>query len=513
MSLLFRALSKAARDKEKGKPAPKLLATAADKEEKKHRVGAALRRGTLAALMVVTAAVAGGVFLWPEIETKIAPLMASIRASPPPPRPAPGPAPEARPAAPQVAQAELRRQQEEQRLAEEKRLAEEEVKRQAEAARLAAERRRAIEAEVAARRAREELALIAKAEEQARTEQEALRLAQELATQQAVEAEEKAREAEKAAKAAMEELRRQIAAQNKIIVRLSKAGPTTADAPAPVSAQPGAAESAQTLESVVDEVASTVSGLIAPEETPPAPADGPVNVDALVAGHEAARTPKAGREPIRIERSQGRPSSDVSRMVTVVNESDDVRDRHAAARRALGAGQTEGALKIYEDLLGRYPNNRLTLLGKANALHRLGRVGDAIRVYEQTLSRYPDEMAALTNLLGLIGRQSPQNALGRLRRLYRVNPGFGPVAAQMALIHAQLGDHGNALRYMKEALALAPRNPVYQVNVAIMSDRAGDKREAVRAYERTLELIAADTTALPISPPAIRDRLRYLRAN
>ncbi|MCH7932138.1 MAG: tetratricopeptide repeat protein, partial [Proteobacteria bacterium] len=259
--------------------------------------------------------------------------------------------------------------------------------------------------------------------------------------------------------------------------------------PAPASAQPGAAESAQTLESVVDEAASTVSG------------------------HEAARTPKAGREPIRIERSQGRPSSDVSRMVTVVNESDYIRDRYAAARRALGAGQTEGALKIYEDLLGRYPNNRLALLGKANALHRLGRVGDAIRVYEETLSRYPDEMAALTNLLGLIGRQSPQNALGRLRRLYRVNPGFGPVAAQMALIHAQLGDHGNALRYMKEALALEPRNPVYQVNVAIMSDRAGDKREAVRAYERTLELIAADTTALPISPPAIRDRLRYLRAN
>ena len=46
-----------------------------------------------------------------------------------------------------------------------------------------------------------------------------------------------------------------------------------------------------------------------------------------------------------------------------------------------------------------------------------------------------------------------------------------------------------------------------------MSDRAGDKRDAVRAYERALELIADDTTALPIPPRAIRDRLRYLRSN
>ncbi len=80
MSLLYRALSQAAKEKETGEsePAPKLVATTAERKEaderkKKERgTGAALRRGTFAALLVVTAAVAGGLFLWLDIEDLIA---------------------------------------------------------------------------------------------------------------------------------------------------------------------------------------------------------------------------------------------------------------------------------------------------------------------------------------------------------------------------------------------------------------------------------------------------------
>ncbi len=679
MSLLYRALSQAAKEKETGEsePAPKLVATTAERKEaderkeKERGTGAPLRRGTIAALMVVTAAVASGVILWPEIETQIAPLMDLIRASPPPPRPAPSPAPEARPAAPtepapapspaaqpapapeaaveapepaaaiggettqapepappQVAQAEPEPAADAPVPAAgepveataptgavaaptpepEPRQSPAPAPEEASAAPTAAAPGQPVTAAGEAVEAASEAAVETPPTATVDETVAALR------PEAAVAPPSRGRpggywahlasvRTERSGLDEWDRLRRRhtnllgafggavladvdlggdkgvwlhvlagplsdLAALDALCDKLHARGAYCAQAglaletlaeapspapaapaaeeasPAPASAQPGAAEPARTLESVVDEAASAVSGLIAPEQTPTAstlaaaqaepttgdappppalkplapeaeraPADGPVNVDALVAAQEEARTPEAGREPILIERSQRRPSSEVSRMVTVVNESDYVRDRHAAARRTLGAGQTEGALTIYEDLLGRYPNDRLALLGKANALHRLGRIGDAIRVYEETLSRYPDEMAALTNLLGLIGRQSPQNALGRLRRLYRVNPGFGPVAAQLALIHAQLGDDGNALRYMKEAVALEPRNVVYQVNVAIMADRAGDKREAVRAYERTLELIAGDTTALPISPRAIRDRLRYLRAN
>ncbi len=114
--------------------------------------------------------------------------------------------------------AEDRRLAEEARIAEEKRIAEAEAERKAEEeARIVEEKRKAIAAEDAARKAREELALIAKAAEEARREQEALELAQQLAREQAEEADRKKREAEEAAKATMEDLLKQIAEQQKLL--------------------------------------------------------------------------------------------------------------------------------------------------------------------------------------------------------------------------------------------------------------------------------------------------------
>ena len=170
-------------------------------------------------------------------------------------------------------------------------------------------------------------------------------------------------------------------------------------------------------------------------------------------------------------------------------------------------------MSIYDELLERQPRDRVALLGRATALHQLARSGAAIRAYELVLRYHPDELAALTNLLGLIGRQTPESALRQLRRLYTSNPSFGAVAAQMAMIYLNLGDSANAIRLMTEAAALALDNPVYQINLAIMHDRAGDGPAAVSAYERALLLAVGSAEALPLSSDAIRERLRYLRAN
>ena len=83
----------------------------------------------------------------------------------------------------------------------------------------------------------------------------------------------------------------------------------------------------------------------------------------------------------------------------------------------------------------------------------------------------------------------------------------------MAMIHLQLGDGANAIRLMSEAAALAPANPVYRINLAIMHDRAGDRRAAVSAYERALLAAAGRAEALPLSMAALREELRDLWAN
>ena len=259
----------------------------------------------------------------------------------------------------------------------------------------------------------------------------------------------------------------------------------------------------------------TVSETSPPPESPSAVAgsNGEVDVNALVTRQAGESAPRALGGPITIKRPGDVKRGVLSGLMTVVDESDYFRDRYDAARRSLNAGGARSALAIYDELLERQPRDRVALLGKATALHRLNRPGDAINAYEAVLRHYPDEITALTNLLGLIGVQTPESALQQLRRLYTNNPGFGAVAAQMAMIHLQLGDSANAIRLMSEAAALALDNPVYWINLAIMHDRVGDSQAAISAYEHALLVTGGSAEALPLSVDAMRERLRYLRSN
>ena len=126
---------------------------------------------------------------------------------------------------------------------------------------------------------------------------------------------------------------------------------------------------------------------------------------------------------------------------------------------------------------------------------------------------YPTELPALTNLLGLVGEQTPDAALERLRRLYAVNPSSAALAAQIAMTYAQLGDAANAANFMNVAATLDRANPVYRLNLAVLYDRMGETSAAVRSYERVLQLAGVDATTPPNSARTIRERLRYLRMN
>jgi Tfp pilus assembly protein PilF len=269
------------------------------------------------------------------------------------------------------------------------------------------------------------------------------------------------------------------------------------------------------VETVVEAPASSEPAevVVADEPEEPTPEPEPLTVDDVVTHQAGAEEVAAPSTDIRIERTPNTANPALEGMITVIDESDYFRDRYGAAKRSLNAGAARGALAIYEELLARQPTNRVALLGRATALHRLGQTGDAILAYETVLQRFPDELAVLTNMLGLIGQQSPGKALSHLGRIYRINPSLAPVAAQMAMIHAQLGDNANALRFMAEAAAIEPHNASFQINLAIMNDHAGNRDGAIIAYERALAAAAGNAQALPLSADAIRERLKYLRAN
>ena len=164
-----------------------------------------------------------------------------------------------------------------------------------------------------------------------------------------------------------------------------------------------------------------------------------------------------------------------------------------AAYRNLNDGNYDAALKQYQEVLVRERDNRSALLGKAVALQRLQLNNSAQEVYEELLALDPGNRAAMANLLALSATQQPQQALAQLERLEAANPTSAPIVAQLGMLHAQIGDQANAIRQMQLATALAPENPVYKLNLAILYDRGGRGSEALRLYQEVL-LRAADTT-------------------
>jgi hypothetical protein len=132
----------------------------------------------------------------------------------------------------------------------------------------------------------------------------------------------------------------------------------------------------------------------------------------------------------------------------------------------------------------------------------------AIKTLEAQLERQPDNLETLNQLLGLISAQPPQAALGDLLRLYQAYPRQHVLAAQLGYTYSRVNDQESALRYQQWAVTMAPNNPVYLFNVAVLQDRLGKRDEAIRNYQQVL--LRSDAGGPPVPTAAIRQRLDSL---
>ncbi|MEA1938811.1 MAG: tetratricopeptide repeat protein, partial [Pseudomonadota bacterium] len=160
--------------------------------------------------------------------------------------------------------------------------------------------------------------------------------------------------------------------------------------------------------------------------------------------------------------------------------------------------------------LDRDPDDTRFIMGRAVALQKMGQTSAAIRAYQRVIVVDPDNFVALTNLLGLIGRNSPRAALSELITLVDKYPDQDMIAAQIGFTYAELGDSENALKNLRWAAKLAPGNPTYQMNVAVLFDQKGNTTMAATHYRNTLKLaeLGNDNDSLPIE--TIKARLNYL---
>lgn len=182
-----------------------------------------------------------------------------------------------------------------------------------------------------------------------------------------------------------------------------------------------------------------------------------------------------------------------------------------SAERALKLGRYAAAMEIYDRLYEKNSRDPNILMGRATALQQLGRTEEAIMAYEQLLDIRPGNVDAEVNMLGLMGGQYPAVALQRLLELRDQNPNNIGVVSQIALVQAEMGDYNEALQYLGIAASMEPENANHLFNIAVIADRAGNKKEAISYYEKALEVDTIYGGGRTIPRESAYERLAQLR--
>jgi tetratricopeptide (TPR) repeat protein len=79
------------------------------------------------------------------------------------------------------------------------------------------------------------------------------------------------------------------------------------------------------------------------------------------------------------------------------------------------------------------------------------------------------------------------------------------------MTYADVGNIRDALRYLGMAVSLEPNNASYYYNLAVVSDRAGEVKQAIKFYEEALDKDSLYGGGRSVPRDAIYDRLSVIR--
>ncbi len=185
--------------------------------------------------------------------------------------------------------------------------------------------------------------------------------------------------------------------------------------------------------------------------------------------------------------------------------------RLKAANRALADGNASAAVEMYDRLRAENPRNEKVLMGRAIALQRLGQNTAAVDAYEDVLKKNPKNLDALTNMLGLLRKQSPDLALDKLKELHTTYPFNVGILAQLGTTYGDMGRYEDGHKLLDQAIAMAPGNALYMFNKAVLYDRMGDAPHAAQMYRYCLDLYYQDNSRQALPVDAIKKRLAVLQ--
>lgn len=183
----------------------------------------------------------------------------------------------------------------------------------------------------------------------------------------------------------------------------------------------------------------------------------------------------------------------------------DTLDISKNAYEALRVGQYESAIKYYQQVLEYNPENIKAIFGIATAYQLIKDYENAKEQYLKIIKIDQNFTAAINNYIILVANEDPEKSVKKLQELYRYNPGYPAIPAQLGSIYFKQGDLRKSAELYFAALKLAPENIDYKYNLAVILDNSNEYSDAANFYKMLLDE-AAKGEKLPADVNLIRDR-------
>ena len=223
-------------------------------------------------------------------------------------------------------------------------------------------------------------------------------------------------------------------------------------------------------------VAGTGTGAMA-AKSPPAPSTSSPPITAPAAASAAPAVAAAVTPQARIVVSRG--DNAAPRVNPVVSD----------AYAALEAGRFDAARRLYEQAARSEPNNIDALLGLAAIARHENRTDDASKHYLKILDIDPRHALAQTGLIALLGRADPQAAETRLKQLAARDPSPA-LYFTLGNLYADQGQWSQAQQAYFQAHHLDAGNPDYAYNLAVALEHLGQQKLSLGFYRRAVQLAA-----------------------
>lgn len=171
-----------------------------------------------------------------------------------------------------------------------------------------------------------------------------------------------------------------------------------------------------------------------------------------------------------------------------------IEDALAAAATALEHGDTDHALGLCAEVLGKQPRNRAALRLRGYAQLARGDAAGAVLTFTQAQKGPPDP--ELSEYLGLahLAAGAPDRAVAELRRAVKLGARSASVHARLAAALAAQQQFAQAEDALRTALARAPGDGALVMQLAAAQAAQGKLAEALESY-----------AAVPASDPAAPD--------